>query len=85
MITFALRGYVCVCVNSMKHVRFRTLDVQKKMAFYANRQSPTGVARAHASIDVAKRRGFIFVTSREKNAGDPGGVRGGVGGWVSCE
>ena len=62
-----------------------TLDVQKTVHFYANRQSPTGVARAHASIDVVKRRGFIFVTFLEENAGDPGGDRGGVGGWVSCE
>lgn len=61
-----------------------TLDVQKMMHFYANLQSPTGVSRTHASIDDAKRRGFIFVTFREENAGDPGGVRGGVGGWVSC-
>lgn len=62
-----------------------TLDVQKMMHFYANLQSPTGVSRTRASIDDAQRRGIIFVTSREENAGDPGGVRGGVGGWVSCE
>ena len=62
-----------------------TLDVQKMMHFCANLQSPTGVARPRASIGDAQRRGIIFVTSREENAGDPGGVRGGVGGWVSCE
>jgi len=62
-----------------------TLDVQKMMHFYANLQSPTFVAGTHASSDDVKRREVIFVTTREDNAGDPGGVRGGVGGWVSCE